>query len=346
MVNQMPWLLAPCGRPLRTQRGHALRVQGPPGVGQFEFALALAQAWLCEAPAAERPDGLACGHCSACKLMHSHTHPDLRVIVPEALAPGLGWAAGEEEGSEPREGKRKPSREIKVDALRNAIEFAQQTGSRGRAKVLVLFPAERMNLIAANTLLKTLEEPPGQARFILAGGESQRLLPTIRSRCQAVTLVPPPPEQAQAWLQAQGMESAAAHTLLMASGGLPLRALEHAQVGVDAAVWRRFPALVRAGEVAAVSAWPLPVLVDALLKLCHDALCVQAGAPPRYFAPTDVPDGPALTGLLAWHAALRRVAQQVEHPWSAPLMADSLITQAQRALRTPAAPKPALNSRP
>ena len=118
----------------------------------------------------------------------------------------------------------------------------------------------------------------------------------------------------------------------------------HAQAGVDAAVWRRFPALVRAGEVAAVSAWPLPVLVDALLKLCHDALCVQAGAPPRYFAPAELPQGPALAGLLAWHAALRRVAQQAEHPWSAPLMADSLITQAQRALRTPTARKPALNS--
>ena len=105
-------------------------VQGASGVGQFELALALATAWLCESstvPLGERP----CGTCASCKLVAARSHPDLIVVVPDALRELLGWNAGGE-GEEGGEGggKKKPSKEIRVEAVRSAIEFATTSGIR------------------------------------------------------------------------------------------------------------------------------------------------------------------------------------------------------------------------
>lgn len=342
----LPWLEGPLVHALGVQRGHALLVHGPEGVGQFELGLALAAAWLCEAPASGRPQGVACGTCPSCHLIGSRSHPDLLVLVPEILADALGWtAAGDEEGGEAKDSKRKPSKDIKVEALRRAVAFAQTTSARGRAKVVLLHPAERMNTISANTLLKTLEEPPGVARFILSTGAPQNLLPTIRSRCQAVPLATPPRDQALAWLRDQGFADGA-DVMLDACGGQVLRVPALAAEGLDAAAWQRFPVAARQGDASAVAAWPLPWLIDALQKLCHDTLCVAAGAPPRFFAPASIATDVDTEALHTWRAALARIARQAEHPWSAPLMVESLLAQAQRAMRTTPAPRGALNSRP
>ena len=187
-VPALPWLAAPLGRALETQTAHALLLHAPGGVGQFELGLLLAQGWLCEStsvPLGERP----CGPCASCRLVAAHSHPDLLVLVPEALREGLGWAAADaEEGGEDKAGKKKPSKEIRVDEVRAAIALALTTSSRGRGKVIVIHPAERMNAIAANAFLKTLEEPAGEARFVLCTAAPDGLLPTIRSRCQAIAL--------------------------------------------------------------------------------------------------------------------------------------------------------------
>ncbi|HNG82008.1 MAG TPA: DNA polymerase III subunit delta', partial [Burkholderiaceae bacterium] len=198
----LPWLDDALAQALATQRAHALLVHGPEGVGQLDFALGLAKAWLCETPAGERDRGLACGRCAGCHLVDERTHPDLRLVVPEAMRAEAGLP-GDDAGSDEDGKKRKPSREIKVDQIRTALEFAELTSGRASHKVLVIHPAEAINPIAANALLKTLEEP-GALRFVLASGAAQALLPTIRSRCQAVRLQMPPREAALAWLAAQG----------------------------------------------------------------------------------------------------------------------------------------------
>ena len=95
----LPWVATPLRRTLATQHAHALLVHGPGGVGQFELALALAKGWLCEAddrPLVDRP----CGRCASCKLHVAHSHPDLLVLVPEALRESLGWDLGGGEGEE------------------------------------------------------------------------------------------------------------------------------------------------------------------------------------------------------------------------------------------------------
>ena len=324
----LPWLAPLLRRTLATQRAHALLLHGPQGVGQFEFALTLAQAWLCEAgDAGARP----CGVCASCRLAQAHSHPDLLVLLPEALQEPLGWARADDDGAPERAGKgRTPSKEIKVDAVRAAIEFAQVTSARGRAKVVVLHPAERINGVSANALLKVLEEPPGNARFVLSCAAPDALLPTIRSRCQSVPMALPPIEQASEWLTGQGVADPA--VMLAAAGGQPQEALEWAKQGIDAALWLRLPALVAQGLAGSVGGWPLARLVDALQKLCHDAACIAVGAVPRYFPAASIRGGADPSALSAWMRELNRVSRHAEHPWNAGLMAESLVQQGQRAL--------------
>ena len=332
-----PWLERPFEDALRGARGHALLLHGPRGVGQFELALALATAWRCEADAARRPGGRACGACAACRLVAARTHPDLVVLVPEALQATLGWADDEAApDADSAKAGRKPSREIRVEAIRAAIAFAQQTATRGGAKVAVLYPAERINPTSANMLLKTLEEPPGRMRFVLASAAAQRLLPTVRSRCQSIALPAPPAVEAQAWLAAQGVDPA--EVLLAAAGGQPLEVLERLALGVTAEAWRGLPEVVRHGRPATLAGWPLPLAIDALQKLCHDALSAAVGAAPRYFPAGSVaPDGD-LAALTACGRRLREAARHAEHPLNAPLAIESLVQQLRRAWRPAASP--------
>jgi len=264
------------------------------------------------------------------------------VLLPEALQEPLGWGLDADAESAPdRGGKaaRQPSKDIKVEAVRAAVGFAQTTSARGRAKVLVVHPAERMNGIAANALLKTLEEPPGSARFVLSCAAPDALLPTIRSRCQALALRPPDAAMATAWLESRGVPDPG--PLLAAAGGQPLDALAWAGQGITAAGWSRLPGAVARGEAGAFAGWPLPQVVDALQKLCHDALCQDAGAPARYFPPDALPPATGrLEGLLAWSRDLARAARHAEHPWNAALMLDALVAQGHKAL------SPADNARP
>ncbi|MBC7955131.1 MAG: DNA polymerase III subunit delta', partial [Cytophagales bacterium] len=90
----LPWLATPLHEALRTQRGHALLIHGPQGIGQFELALTLAQAWLCETNPTQQP----CGTCASCRLVQAHSHPDLLVLLPEALRESLGWGATDDSG--------------------------------------------------------------------------------------------------------------------------------------------------------------------------------------------------------------------------------------------------------
>ena len=326
----LPWLVRPLAEALRVQRGHALLVQGAPGSGQFEFGIALARAWLCESPAAERPDGLACGRCESCHLVSAdQVHPDLQVLLPEALHRALGWQRpGDAVGD--GDGKKKPSEWISINQVRFAIEFSELTRGRGRLKVVVIHPAERMQGVAASALLKVLEEPEGGQRFVLCCGDAAALLPTVRSRCQALVLPTPEPALAARWLADAGL--AGADVLLAASGGVPQAALERHAQGLDAALWAQLPARVAAGDAQALSSLSVPLVIESLQKLCHDALLAACGVAPRYFPARSVSRGADLSRLADWGRALQRAARHAEHPWNVPLMIEALVQDGQRAL--------------
>lgn len=324
-----PWIAAQV-RQLLAQQGHAWLLHGPSGLGQYRLALELARAWLCEAVTAEG----ACGHCSSCHAIKVRTHADLCVLMPETTMLENHWPLGEKAQADIDDKKRKASREIRVDAMRDAIEFSQRTSARGHGKVVLVYPAEQMNAITANALLKTLEEPPGDVRFVLATESSHQLLPTIRSRCLGHSMAWPGTADAQQWLLAAGLDAAQVHSSLQAAGGRPDDVLSLHASGRTAEQWARFPSAMAAGDAALVRDWPVVQLVDALQKLCHDAMCVQQGAKPRFFDKQPLQSVSGLTALAQWSAALMHSRKSMEHPFNAGLMQEALVEQARTALNS------------
>ncbi len=322
-----PWL-AQQSRQLLAQRGHAWLLQGPSGLGQYSLGLALVRAWLCE----QATEQGACGTCPSCHAIEVRTHADLCVLMPETVMLELGWPLDEKSQSDIDEKKRKPSKEIRIEAMRNAIEFAQRTSARGRGKAVLVYPAERMNHVTANALLKTLEEPPGDVRFVLASEAAHQLLPTIRSRCLTHTMTWPTESEALTWLQGQGLAAADARTLLRAAGGRPDDALAFAATGREPKSWRSLPRAMQRGELVTVADWSPVQLIDALHKLCHDLLALGSGAAPRYFDAGDLPPPPALPVLSAWQRELGQESRSAEHPFNTGLMIEALVSRAQTAL--------------
>lgn len=163
-------------RALRSGRTHhAYLFEGPAGVGKELAARALAAQLLCEDDQ-RAADADACGRCPACRVFAAGNHPDFHLIHRglHKLHP------------EPKI-RRQKGLFLVIDVVRHfLIEPATMKPTQGRRRVFVIRDAERMNDEAQNALLKTLEEPPGTACLILVTSSADRLLPTIRSRCQRI----------------------------------------------------------------------------------------------------------------------------------------------------------------
>ncbi|MFO1220815.1 MAG: DNA polymerase III subunit delta' [Burkholderiaceae bacterium] len=326
----LPWLHEALHRAQQLETSHALLLHAGLPSGQFELAQALSQGWLCEREPAP------CGACTACRLVRTRTHPDHKVVVPDALRVAFDWLADDDPLL--RTGA-KPSRELRVEQVREAIEWSQRSaGSRG-VRALVVHPGDALNLSAANALLKTLEEPPGGLRIVLTSQDPERLLPTLRSRVQRVRVPLPSAAQAIAWLGEQGVEQGAA--VLAAAGGSAVEALELVNEGIDASLLANLPAQVARGDASALQGKPIPRVVDLLLKLAHDAMVALAGGTPRFFVAGPLPPGARLDALQRWRIDLLRAARHDEHPWNASLLIEALVTNGARcwAPGTPARPR-------
>lgn len=206
---------------------HALLLRGREGIGKLAFAESLARALLCESPDAA---GQACGKCTACRWMGQGSHPDFRRLEPESLA---------EPGEVEQGAERKASLQIPVEQVRGIADFINVSSHRGGAKVVLVHPAEALNVNAANALLKNLEEPPPGTYFLLVAHRWHQLLPTLRSRCEQVVLPPPDHAVARDWLAQQKLSDA--DLALAQAGGAPLLALKY-----DAEYWAQREAFMQA----------------------------------------------------------------------------------------------------
>jgi len=279
---------------------HALLIHGPRGVGKLALAERIAQLLLCEhKDEAKRP----CGACEGCRWYLGGNHPDFRRIEPEALAKEPLAEEGDEGTATPaRRGK--PSIQIKVEQIRELDDFLNLASHRGRLRVALVHPAEEMNEISQNAVLKGLEEPPPGAMFLLVSHRPSLLLPTIRSRCVALPVPVPPRDAALKWLEGQGMKDAG--RWLAYAGGAPLRALDYAE---DAAIIDRLmrsPSLVDDRDA-------LERLAEVLQKLALDRAFSAFGLPTKYGTPGSAKADQAH----AWLTFARRMGEErllTRHP--------------------------------
>ena len=212
---------------MRERLPHAILFYGPAGIGKADFLETFAQSLLCENV---QPGGLACGACASCGWFVQHNHPDYRRVRPEALEDEpAAEAADAGEGDKKAKSAKAPSKEIKIEQIRALADFMNVSTHRQGLRVVVLYPAEALNMPASNALLKTLEEPPPGTVFLLASNSLDRLLPTILSRCRKFALPLPSHDSALAWLEAQGVPNA--DSWLREQGGAPLAALAQAEGG-------------------------------------------------------------------------------------------------------------------
>ncbi len=178
---------------------HALLLSGHAGTGKRLFAQALAESLLCSQPV----DGKACGQCKGCHLLSAGTHPDFIEISTE-----------------------EKSRVIKVDQIRALKTFCGKTAQLNGYKVIILQPADCLNISSANALLKDLEEPQPNTVFILVSDQPAQIVATIRSRCHQLDFGVPSVGQATQWLAEQGVSNDALAQLLVMADNAPLLALQ------------------------------------------------------------------------------------------------------------------------
>ncbi|MGH8398740.1 MAG: DNA polymerase III subunit delta' [Gammaproteobacteria bacterium] len=180
---------------------HALMITGPVGTGKELFAQAFAALVLCRHP----ESGCACGQCSSCHQFRAGAHPDYHyVTIPE-----------DKSG-------------ILVDQIRELARMLALTSQHGGRKIAVLSPADAMNTNAANSLLKTLEEPTAESLLLLVTARPTRLPATVRSRCQLLRIATPTADTTTQWLK--GMEARNDWPALLGiAGGGPLMAMQLAQ---------------------------------------------------------------------------------------------------------------------
>ena len=237
---------------------HALLLSGPNGLGKTEFAVRFAQALFCAEPDwAMRP----CGRCKGCQLHVGGAHPDYRVIAPEQAGGAL-----------------------KVEAIREFTRFLTLKSQFAGHRVGIIQPADAMTVSAANSLLKTLEEPTEGAVLMLVTGRPSRLLPTIRSRCQQLPFSAPSQAESQAWLRERdiGAEDMA---LLGLAGGAPLRVLALAEQGAGGRQAELIGQLAQLAEeridpVSIAGRWPKdqwPLLLDLLAFVVTAMIRMSAG---------------------------------------------------------------------
>ena len=297
---------------------HALLLHGPQGVGKLQLAERFAQLLLCEARDRRTTP---CGRCDGCRWFLAGNHPDLRFIEPEAIA--RQTAIEDSEGTERK--KNKPSTEIRIEQIRGLADFLNIGSHRGGRRVAIVHPAEAMNAHAANALLKSLEEPPAGAIFLLVSHRPSRLLATIRSRCIPSPVPLPVASAARAWLEAQDVQEGTRR--LAFAGGAPLRALE------DASGWRgaRADELLRAiasRDMAALQGPKdrdaLELLAEALQKFAYDCALASFGLPPKYTSGAESKDASSREWL-SYARKMGRDRALARHPVNALLHAGEML---------------------
>lgn len=324
---------------MRARLPHALLFHGAAGIGKAQFIEHFAKSLLCENTG---PGGHACGACVSCGWFDQHNHPDYRRVRPEALEdePAGDGEEGGDDGKKAAKSKT-PSKDIKIEQIRNLADFMNISTHRQGLRVVVLYPAENLNMPASNALLKTLEEPPPGTVFLVASNSLDRLLPTILSRCRKFALPLPPFSEALAWLKAQGVPDA--ESWLREQGGAPLAAQAQAETGSREELETFLQLLASPGVEAALRCAdklqkvPLALLVSWQQRWLYDLFSYKLSGTIRYYPRyrrelAALADKVHVSKLMAAIKGANERRATADHPLSPKLFIEDMLLEYTKAL--------------
>jgi DNA polymerase-3 subunit delta' len=250
---------------------HALLFRGLPGIGKNTLAIAFIRSLICDKELV--PLASAC--CHPCRMLNANTHPNVLTVAPE--------------------GK---SQTIKIEQIRAAIDFVSQTSLSGIYRFVLINQADKMNINAANALLKTLEEPSSFAMLLLVADQLGRLPATIISRCQQVHCKTPDKSTALRWLKeklsARSEKKIDHDYLLNISHGAPLQATNWADDKRLALRNDIVTALTGFEKnIGICSEWSdadIKTVLELFLSVAIDILRIQLGADAMYLYHSDYMD--------------------------------------------------------
>src|SRR6185369_14230539 len=273
---------------------HSYIFEGIPGCGRRKTALALIQALFCRDAADD-----ACGVCASCRKIAGGNHGDIHLVEPLP-----------------------DKRDISIEQLRELQRELSLRPYEAPRKACIMEPAERMSVNAANSLLKTLEEPPGNALIILLSENADMLLPTIRSRCQLIRFSALSTENVRLLLERSGVAAAAADLLAPLSEGSMQRAgeLDNETLAVRREKLITHLATLDLGRISTVfdTAEELAgnrdetlASLDLLLSFARDTVYLKSGCP-EIINTTIRPSLEAFAGLCTLERALQMLGDIME----------------------------------
>lgn len=291
VASALPWTSDVWGRLTQQAQqgrlGHAILLVGQEGTGKRVLLREMAQFLLCDGQ--EKP----CGQCAQCSLFNAGSHPDLLMVEPE------------EKG-----------KQVKIEQIRRVTDFVNTTPQKSKHKVVLLGPAEAMNINASNALLKSLEEPSKNVTLLLYSHQPSSLLATIKSRCQQSALYPPSWQQGLAWLQ-QNSEEPGLDNLLRLAKGAPLKALEMVEQDVHVQYMQFCQSLRDLAKGSAAwtevlgvwKTWDQQNLLQWFYELLLDAQKQQAGV--SELAMPDLADMSKMVGQKTAYGSLQGLVSKV-----------------------------------
>ncbi len=365
-----PWLQGLWDELPFTAFPHAVLIYGQAGIGKYDFAIRLAQALLCEC--AEPNISKPCQQCEACRWFATGNHPDFMALVPEIQRKYLPQAALEggqadapvrttktrDDEAESEAADKKEKRFIAIAEARSVIGSLGLGSHRGGNRVILVSPLEQLKPDAANTLLKSLEEPPPQTIFILVTARLDRVLPTIRSRCRLLQAPKPERVIGLSWLQNKlateklnAISAVEVEALYDENGGAPFTVYETllARSSQDEKDELMLGALATKsllqglangihidwlGIAEKIHKAPVPILLTTLQRWCADLQgLTQANAVRYYPMHTDALSVLAkqvrLVKLLRWWKLLLQARRHENHPLATRIQMEALLLQYQ-----------------
>ena len=345
---------------------NAILLHGQSGIGKFAFSVELAKALLCEN---SNTDLRPCNQCEACHWFNSGNHPDFIALVPETHrkllphadyqgddSPKRGKSALDDGDSE--SGEKKEKKNISIEETRQAIESLSIGSHRGGNRVILIYPLEMLRPDSANTLLKSLEEPPANTIFILIADRVDRVLPTIRSRCRLLTAPRPNRDQGLTWLREQltkinGMTISAtdAEAIYDEQGGAPFSVLDSLiarhnkddkdELTISILASRLLLQSMAQGErinwletAEKIHKARYGVLLASMQRWISDMQSVKQGGAPRYF-PKHISTLQGLANMardqkmLQFWQSLTKARRHENHPLANRIQLEALLSQYQ-----------------